>query len=125
MRVILSLVVMVVLTGCGHNTAMLMIGKKGTIGIDPQSMSMNAQYMDGFALGDVSRENSEWEIEIDDAAGISYDSKEGSLKGVKKLKRKLGPQITGYLVDLAEKSPEAAKAYMEATKAYWESKTTK
>lgn len=119
-RALIAGVSILLLAGCSHNSALLMMGKKGSIGVDPQTYTVNAQYMDGLALGDVSRENSEWELTVDDDAGISYDSKTGSLKGVKKIRRKLGPQISGYLVDLAEKDSEAARKYMEAVKAYWE-----
>jgi hypothetical protein len=51
---------------------------------------------------------------------MTYDKTSGSLKGVKTIKRTLGPQITGYLKDLAEKDPEAARKYMEAMANYWE-----
>lgn len=108
------------LCGCSHNSSLLMYGKRGSIGLDPQTYTLNASYSDGLSLGDVSRENSEWELEIDDSIGLSYDEKKGTLSGIKRIKRKLGPQITGYLVDLAEKDPDAARKYMEATKAYWE-----
>ena len=120
MRSLLLLVIACIcLTGCSHNSSLLMAGKKASIGIDPQSFTVNAAYADGFSLGDVSRENSEWEIEIDDSAGLQYDSKSGNIKGIKRIKRKLGPQITGYLVDLAEADPETARKYMESLKAYW------
>lgn len=124
-RSIVSAAIILVFTGCSHNSALLMVGKKGSIGVDPQTFTVNAQYMDGLALGDVSRENSEWELTVDDNAGVSYDDKTGSIKGVKKIKRKLGPQISGYLVELAEKDSETARKYMEAVKVYWEYRSNK
>lgn len=124
-RSIVSAAIILVFTGCSHNSALLMVGKKGSIGVDPQTFTVNAQYMDGLALGDVSRENSEWELTVDDNAGVSYDDKTGSIKGVKKIKRKLGPQISGYLVELAEKDSETARKYMEAVKVYWEYQSNK
>ena len=122
-RSILSTAIVLVFTGCSHNSALLMMGKKGSIGVDPQTFTVNAQYMDGLALGDVSRENSEWELTVDDNAGISYDTKNGTLKGVKKIRRKLGPQISGYLTELAEKDPESAREYMKAVKEYWKAQS--
>lgn len=115
-------VLLMAMAGCGHNSALLSMGKKLSIGIDPQTYTVNAQYMDGLALGDVSRENSSWELSVDDTAGVSYDSKTGTLKGVKHIKRELGPQITGYLRDLAEKDPESARTYLKATEKYWDAK---
>ena len=109
-----------VLTGCSHNTSMLTLGTSARMGIDPQNMSMNASYMDGLSLVDVSRENAEWEIEIDGATGMTYDKTTGTVQGVKKIKRKLGPQISGYLTDLAAKDPESARVYLEAMKYYWQ-----
>lgn len=115
-------VIIMSLVGCSHNSALLMMGKKGSIGVDPQTFTVNAQYMDGLSLGDVSRENSSWELSIDDNAGINYDAKTGTITGVKYIKRELGPQISGYLTELAEKDPESARAYMKATAKYWEAK---
>jgi hypothetical protein len=115
-------VLLIALVGCSHNSALLMMGKKASIGVDPQTYTVNAQYMDGLALGDVSRENSSWELNIDDNAGVSYDAKTGTLKGIKHIKRELGPQISGYLTTLAEKDPESARTYLKATEKYWEAK---
>lgn len=56
------------------------------------------------------------------AAGLSMPP--GKRKGVKRLRREVGPQITGYLVDLADKDPEMAKAYVEAMKLYWQYRLT-
>ena len=39
---------------------------------------------------------------------------------MKRLRRDVGPQITGYLVDLSENSPEAAASYIETMKLYWQ-----
>lgn len=119
-KLIMFAVTCVALTGCSHNTSMLTLGTSARMGIDPQNMSMNASYMDGLSLVDVSRENAEWEIEIDGATGMTYDKTTGTVQGVKKIKRKLGPQISGYLTDLAAKDPESARVYLEAMKYYWQ-----
>ena len=47
------------------------------------------------------------------------DGSNGTIKGVKRIRRDVGPQITGYLVDLAEKNPEMAKNYVESMKYFW------
>lgn len=107
-------------TGCAHNTGAFTIGTRINAGIDPQNATANVSYVDGLNVIDVSRENSSWDIQIDADNGVSVDTKSGAIKGVKRLKREVGPQITGYLVELVEKNPDLAKAYVEAIKNYWE-----
>lgn len=103
----------VVAAGCSHNVGGFTIGTRTQAGIDPQNMTANISHTDGLNVIDVSRENSEWEIEIDDESGVTVDKKTGNIKGIKKIRRKVGPQVTGYLVDLAKESPEFAKWYLE------------
>lgn len=107
------------LTGCGHNTGAFIIGTHLNAGLDPQNATANVSYTDGLNVVDVSRENSSWEVQVDADNGISYDTKTGTVKGVKSLRREIGPQITGRLVELAEKDPEMARMYVEAVKNYW------
>lgn len=103
----------VVAAGCSHNVGGFTIGTRTQAGIDPQNMTANISHTDGLNVIDVSRENSEWEIEIDDESGVTVDKKTGNIKGIKRIRRKVGPQVTGYLVDLAKESPEFAKWYLE------------
>lgn len=110
--------ILVCLVGCSHNTGSVTLGTRINLGFDPQSATANISYADGLNLFDVSRENSSWELEIDATSGVSLN--DGSIKGVKRIKRDLGPQITGYLVDLAHKDPEMAKEYVKAMKFYWQ-----
>lgn len=112
--------ILVCLVGCGHNTGAVTLGTRINLGFDPQSAAANIRYEDGLNLTDVSRENSSWDLEIDSVNGVSMN--DGSIKGVKKIKRDLGPQITGYLVDLAAKDPETAKEYVRAIRFYWQYK---
>lgn len=106
--------------GCSHNTGAFTIGTRVNAGLDPQNATANLSYTDGLNVVDVSRENSSWDIEIDSENGVSVDSSSGAVKGVKRLRREVGPQITGYLVDLAKKEPEMAKTYMTAMQLYWQ-----
>ena len=108
------------LPGCSHNTGAFTLGTRVNLGIDPQNATANASYTDGLNVIDVSRENASWDIEIDADNGVSVDDSTGNIKGVKRLRREVGPQITGYLVDLSENSPEAAASYIEAMKLYWQ-----
>lgn len=108
------------LAGCGHNTGAFTIGTRVNAGFDPQNATVNLSYQDGLNVVDVSRENSGWDIQVDADNGVSYDSKTGTIKGIKRLRREVGPQITGRLVELAEKDPEMARLYVEAVRNYWQ-----
>ena len=114
------LFIAVLFAGCSHNTSSFMVGTRANLGLDPQNATANISYMDGLNVLDVSRENSSWTVEVDAENGIGIDDKTGAVKGLKKVTRQLGPQITGYLVDLAQKDPEMARNYVEAVKNYWE-----
>lgn len=92
------------LPGCSHNTGAFTLGTRVNLGIDPQNATANASYTDGLNVIDVSRENASWDVEIDADNGVSVDNRTGNIKGVKRLRREVGPQITGYLVDLADKT---------------------
>lgn len=115
-----AVIAAVIMTGCGHNTGTLTIGTRFNAGLDPQNATANVSFTDGLNVVDVSRENSSWDISVDADSGVSVDSKSGTIKGVKRIKREVGPQITGYLVDLAKKDPEMARMYIEAVKNYWQ-----
>lgn len=112
--------VIVLLSGCSHNTGAFTVGTRINFGLDPQNVTANVSYTDGLNVIDVSRENSTWTLEIDADNGVSVDASSGAIKGVKRIRRDVGPQITGYLVDLAEHDPDMAKSYVEAVKYYWQ-----
>lgn len=111
---------MFLLSACSHNTGAFTVGTRMNFGIDPQNATANVSYTDGLNVVDISRENSSWDLEIDADNGVSVDSTSGTIKGVKRIRRDVGPQITGYLVDLAESDPEMAKNYVESLKYYWQ-----
>ena len=94
--------------GCSHNAAIFGFVKVIKVG----NVEMEALYVNGIAIVDYSRENSSWEIEIDDEDGLSYDSEAKVVKGIKKIKRTIGKQITGYLVDLSKADRKAAEEYV-------------
>lgn len=115
----------VIAAGCGHNTGAFTIGTRVNAGLDPQNATANISYTDGLSVVDVSRENSSWEVQVDADNGVSYDAKTGAIKGVKRLRREIGPQITGRLVELAAKDPEMARMYIEAVRNYWQYRNDK
>lgn len=117
--------VIVLLSGCSHNTGSFTVGTRMNFGIDPQNATANVSYTDGLNVVDISRENSSWDLWIDADNGVSVDSTSGTITGVKRIRRDVGPQITGYLVDLAESDPEMAKNYVESLKYYWKYRAEK
>jgi len=104
--------------GCSHNTSSFTVGTRLNAGLDPQNATANVSYVDGLNVVDVSRENSSWDLEIDSENGVSIEN--GKVNGVKRIRREVGPQITGYLVDLIDKNPALAADYVKAMKSYWE-----
>ena len=117
--IIVAILIAVSCAGCGHNTGAFLVGTMAKVGFDSQNAIPSITYVDGFQATDISRENSGWVLEIDSTTGIKYD-KEGTVKGIRVIKRYIGPQITGNLVDLAKNSPELAKEYVEAVKYFWQ-----
>lgn len=120
MLVTLALAALFFVAGCSHNTSAFTVGTRLNAGLDPQNATANISYTDGLNVVDVSRENSSWDLEIDADNGVSVDTSSWTIKGVKRIRREVGPQITGYLVDLAESNPDMAKSYVEAVKYYWQ-----
>lgn len=106
--------------GCSHNTGAFTVGTRMNFGIDPQNATANISYTDGLNVVDVSRENSSWDLEIDAENGVSVDGSSGNIQGIKRIRRDVGPQITGYLVDLAATNPKLAASYVDAMKYYWQ-----
>lgn len=104
------MILLLVATGCSHNPAVMTIGRRIHIGTAEYG---DLTYLNGFAIVDCSRENSEWEIEIDDTDGLSFDPTTKTLRGVKKIRRRIGKQVTGYLKDISENSPEAVTEYLK------------
>lgn len=110
-------IVMIVLglccQSCSHNPLTMVFGKQAKIGnLEYGELS----YLNGLAIVDVSRENSSWTIEVDDEAGLSYDAETKTLKGIKKIERRIGKQVTGYLNELADKNADSVKYVVEYLK---------
>lgn len=122
--ILLFMLVIFCIGGCAHNTGAFMLGQSFKAGFDSQNAIPSITYIDGFMATDISRENSGWELEIDAVTGISV-GKDGTVKGIKKIRRFVGPQFNGYLVELAKENPELAKAYFEAIKGFWDSNPRK
>ena len=119
---ILLLLFCLSMAGCGHNTGTFMLGTAFTAGLDSQNAIPRVSYIDGFCATDISRENSGWDFEIDSDNGISV-GKDGTIRGIKRMRRYIGPQMNGYLTKLSKDDPELARQYAEAIKYYWQYQT--
>ena len=95
--------------GCSHNPATIMGGEQTRLGFGDYG-SYNS--VKGLLVTDVPRENSRLKIGIDEEHGIRYDPASGAITGIVSIEREIGPQITGYLVDLAKAAPQAALEYL-------------
>lgn len=102
------------LTGCSHNPGMFALGEHNQIGFGPPETSAGWTSTKGLLIADMPRENSSFSLEIDSEEGVSIDPATGNIKGVKRITRRTGVQVTGYLVKLAKANPELAKLYIEA-----------
>lgn len=100
------------LGGCSHNPGTYLFGEQTRLGVGEYG-TYNA--VRGMLLTDIPRENTSLEVEIDNENGIQYDPASGTLRGITRIKRTVGVQITGYLKDLAEVCPEAAVEYLRKT----------
>lgn len=69
--------------------------------------------MDGVAVYDLSRENSEMSVQLQDADGLATAPSASQIKGNIIIQRKITQQITGYSVDLAKECPEAVIEYFK------------
>ena len=113
LKALSALVVLSILTSCSHNPAVFTVGKRTNIGFDPGQLAANISWTNGLNVMDIPRENSSWELEINDETGLQFDPGTNTITGVSKITRKTGIQITGYLVELAQHSPEAALEYIK------------
>lgn len=111
--VFILFIITIFLAGCSHNPAIFTMGKRTNIGFDPASMSANISWTDGLNIIDIPRENSSFSIEVEEGMGLKFDPVTNTIQGVKKITRRTGVQVSGYLVELAESNPELAAKYLE------------
>ena len=113
------------LTSCrnfmySHNANTVADGKVYRIG----TPEFNITFVRGTLMTTVARENTEAVFETNNGDSVSNPS--GSFRGLTTARFRTGPQITGYLKDIAQKDQETAKAYINAmpklNKAMWDVK---
>jgi len=107
--IITTLVVLTLfIAGCAHNANLVASGKYFEAGNE----TAHLRYVNGLVVINGTRENSESIVEAGDDDGLS-GAPTVDAKSVRTVRFRTGPQLTGYLVDLAKKNPDAATAYVK------------
>lgn len=101
-------VITLFIAGCSHNANFVASGKVFKIG----SEGVGVLYVNGLVAVNGTRENSESVIEAGDDDGLS-GAPTVDAKTLRTIRFRTGPQLTGYLVDLAKKDPVAAETYVK------------
>lgn len=126
--IILTTICVLTLFMCGcrnfmfsHNANQFANGQYARVGFGDYGLTWG----DGTLITQVVRENSEMVVEMQNGNDFS-GAPTSKMDSVKSVRFRTGPQVTGYLVDLAEKSPDAATAYVgempDINKAQWDTK---
>lgn len=92
-----------------HNANQILDGKFTRFGVGDYGL-VHGQ---GLILTQAVRENTVLVIETTDGNSFSGEPS-AKIDGVRRICIKTGPQVTGYLVDLAKSDPGTANGYVEA-----------
>lgn len=118
-----SMVLCASCTRMSHNLTTIAAGKVTRLGVADYGLL----YVNGLVVMEAVRENTETVVETND--GDKFGNPDSVLKGIRSIRFRTAGQCTGYLKDLAKKSPEAALRYVEnmpkMNKAAWDSKQDK
>ena len=119
---VILIIATILLASCAkvsHNANLVGVGKVFKIGAGDYGIT----YVNGLIAIEGVRENTEMVVETND--GDSFANPASAVKGLRTIRFRTGPQVTGYLVDLAAKSADAATAYVgqmpSLNAAQWES----
>lgn len=121
--IILTIIATITLfiAGCSHNGNLVGVGKVFRVGAADYGLT----YVNGLMVINGGRENTESVVETTDEDGFTGAPTQDA-KGVRLIRYRTGPQITGYLVDLSKKSPDAVISYVGSmpnlNKAAWDTK---
>jgi hypothetical protein len=109
---IVSLALMPLLSGCGHNSVIYSNGIGVDVGVDPEHFMASFTLRYGKTLTAVTRDNVEIELAGKaDVDGIPSGEKksDGKVGTDDTLRIKIGRQINGYAVNLVEAGADAQK----------------
>lgn len=126
--IILTIIAAITLFAAGctkvsHNANLVGVGKVFKVGAGDYGIT----YVNGLVGIQAVRENTEMVVETND--GDSFANPASAVKGLRSIRFRTGPQVTGYLVDLSEKNADAATQYVRAmpkmNTAQWDAKQDK
>ena len=126
--IFLTLICVFVLFLCGcrnfmfsHNANQFLNGDFVKVGFGDYGLTFGR----GTVITLVVRENTALKVDMQDGNDFT-GAPTTKMDSVKSLSFRTGPQVTGYLVDLAEKSPDTAAAYIgemsDINKTQWDTK---
>jgi hypothetical protein len=92
----LALVILLLISGCGHNVLTYTTGKRLNIGFNPQTSETGVQYLDAEQISVIEKDNAKLTVEMEDA--LDADGK--VTRKVSKIIYEIKEQITGADVEL-------------------------
>lgn len=96
MKILFSLILICLLSGCGHNILTVSEGTFLNIGYDPNNSKVGVQYVDGSQITVVEKDNATLEVEKENVLDAS-----GKITSKKyKIKYEIEEQITGSDTDM-------------------------
>lgn len=96
MKYILSIGILLLISGCGHNILTVSEGTFLNIGYDPNNSKVGIQYVDGSQISVVEKDNNKLEIEKENELDLN-----GKITAKKtKITYEIKEQITGSDVDM-------------------------
>jgi len=114
--IIILVVISVIAGGCAHNTSMFTEGEWTRIGLGDYGMIARGR---GVQLTTVNRENTVVAMKTNAETGL-YKDANGAIKGIEEVRIIVGPQVTGYLQELAETAPDVAMEYVKTMRLWYE-----
>ena len=106
----LAIPVLLVLSGCSHNSVIYGDGIGFDMGVDPEHLSASFTLRYGKTLTAITRDNVEIELAGKaDADGVPAQNGKSKVGTDGNLRVKIGRQINGYAVDLVEAGADPDK----------------
>ena len=96
MKILFSLILICLLSGCGHNILTVSEGTFLNIGYDPNNSKVGVQYVDGSQITVVEKDNATLEVEKENV--LDANGKITSKKT--KIKYEIEEQVTGSDTDM-------------------------
>jgi hypothetical protein len=108
--VVTTFLVVILLSGCGHNAITYGDGVGFDFGVNPENLTMSMNLRYGKILSAVVRDNTEIELTGKaDATGEDGTARKAGITTDGNLKIKIGRQINGAAVDIVEAGADADK----------------